>query len=167
MSLRLPARQLRCFVHKTGCRNRTEALDTFYDFERLAQQDKMIHVALFDLDHFKQINDQHGHEVGDKVLVQFVATTYETFGEQYLLYRWGGEEFLLVCLEQTALQCHESIDNLYIAMDTKAWPNGLTVTASTGVTQLKQNESIRSAIKRADKALYEAKNNGRNQVVTF
>lgn len=151
----------------TGCRNRTEALDTFYDFERLAQQEKMIHVALFDLDHFKQINDQHGHEVGDKVLVQFVATTYETFGEQYLLYRWGGEEFLLVCLEQTTLQCHESIDILYIAMDTKAWPNGLTVTASTGVTQLKQNESIRSAIKRADKALYEAKNNGRNQVVTF
>ena len=151
----------------TGCRNRTEALDTFYDFERLAQQEKMIHVALFDLDHFKQINDQHGHEIGDKVLVQFVATTYETLGEQYLLYRWGGEEFLLVCLEQTTLQCHESIDDLYLEMDTKAWPNGLTVTASTGVTQLKQDESIRSAIKRADKALYEAKNNGRNQVVTF
>ena len=151
----------------TGCRNRTEALDTFYDFERLAQQEKMIHVALFDLDHFKQINDQHGHEIGDKVLVQFVATTYETLGEQYLLYRWGGEEFLLVCLEQTTLQCHESIDNLYLEMDTKAWPNGLTVTASTGVTQLKQDESIRSAIKRADKALYQAKNNGRNQVVTF
>ena len=151
----------------TGCRNRTEALDTFYDFERLAQQEKMIHVALFDLDHFKQINDQHGHEIGDKVLVQFVVTTYETLGEQYLLYRWGGEEFLLVCLEQTTLQCHESIDNLYLEMDTKAWPNGLTVTASTGVTQLMQDESIRSAIKRADKALYEAKNNGRNQVVTF
>ncbi|NOH35046.1 GGDEF domain-containing protein [Vibrio chagasii] len=151
----------------TGCRNRTEALDTFYDFERLAQQEKMIHIALFDLDHFKQINDQHGHEIGDKVLVQFVATTYETLGEQYLLYRWGGEEFLLVCLEQTTLQCHESIDNLYLEMDTKAWPNALTVTASTGITQLKQNESIRSAIKRADKALYEAKNNGRNQIVTF
>ncbi|MFM2644347.1 GGDEF domain-containing protein [Vibrio chagasii] len=151
----------------TGCRNRTEALDTFYDFEWLAQQGKMIHVALFDLDHFKQINDQHGHEVGDKVLIQFVTTTNETLGEHYLLYRWGGEEFLLVCLEQTTLQCHESIDDLYLAMDKNAWPNGLTVTASTGVTQLKQNESIRSAIKRADKALYEAKNNGRNQVVTF
>ncbi|CAH7283328.1 Diguanylate cyclase [Vibrio chagasii] len=151
----------------TGCRNRTEALDTFYDFEWLAQQGKMIHVALFDLDHFKQINDQHGHEVGDKVLIQFVTTANETLGEHYLLYRWGGEEFLLVCLEQTTLQCHESIDDLYLAMDKNAWPNGLTVTASTGVTQLKQNESIRSAIKRADKALYEAKNNGRNQVVTF
>ncbi|CAH6806656.1 Diguanylate cyclase [Vibrio chagasii] len=151
----------------TGCRNRTEALDTFYDFEWLAQQGKMIHVALFDLDHFKQINDQHGHEVGDKVLIQFVTTANETLGEHYLLYRWGGEEFLLVCLEQTTLQCHESIDNLYLAMDTKVWPNALTVTASTGITQLKQNESIRSAIKRADKALYEAKNNGRNQVVTF
>lgn len=151
----------------TGCRNRTEALDTFYDFEWLAQQGKMIHVALFDLDHFKQINDQHGHEVGDKVLIQFVTTANETLGEHYLLYRWGGEEFLLVCLEQTTLQCHESIDDLYLAMDKNAWPNGLTVTASTGVTQLKQNESIRSAIKRADKALYEAKNNGRNQIVTF
>ncbi|CAH6893452.1 Diguanylate cyclase [Vibrio chagasii] len=151
----------------TGCRNRTEALDTFYDFEWLAQQGKMIHVALFDLDHFKQINDQYGHEVGDKVLIQFVTTANETLGEHYLLYRWGGEEFLLVCLEQTTLQCHESIDNLYLAMDTKVWPNALTVTASTGITQLKQNESIRSAIKRADKALYEAKNNGRNQVVTF
>ena len=127
----------------------------------------MIHVALFDLDHFKQINDQHGHEVGDKVLIQFVTTANETLGEHYLLYRWGGEEFLLVCLEQTTLQCHESIDDLYLAMDKNAWPTGLTVTASTGVTQLKQNESIRSAIKRADKALYEAKNNGRNQIVTF
>lgn len=151
----------------TGCRNRTEALDTFYDFEWLAQQGKMIHVALFDLDHFKQINDQHGHEVGDKVLIQFVTIANETLGEQYLLYRWGGEEFLLVCLEQTTLQCHESVDDLYLAMDENAWPNSLTVTASTGVTQLMQNESIRSAIKRADKALYEAKDNGRNQVVTF
>nr|WP_210443147.1 GGDEF domain-containing protein [Vibrio crassostreae] len=151
----------------TGCRNRTEALDTFYDFEWLAQQGKMIHVALFDLDHFKQINDQHGHEVGDKVLIQFVTIANETLGEQYLLYRWGGEEFLLVCLEQTTLQCHESIDDLYLAMNQNTWPNAQTVTASTGVTLLKQNESIRSAIKRADKALYEAKDNGRNQVVTF
>ncbi|MEZ8880939.1 GGDEF domain-containing protein [Vibrio lentus] len=151
----------------TGCRNRTEALDSFYDFEWLAQQGKTIHIALFDLDHFKQINDQHGHEVGDKVLIQFVTIANETLGEQYLLYRWGGEEFLLVCLEQITLQCHESIDDLYLAMDQNTWPNAQTVTASAGVTLLKQNESIRSAIKRADKALYEAKDNGRNQVVTF
>ncbi|MEZ9439039.1 GGDEF domain-containing protein [Vibrio atlanticus] len=148
----------------TGCRNRTEALDTFYDFEWLAQQGKTIHIALFDLDHFKQINDQHGHEVGDKVLIQFVATANESLGEQYLLYRWGGEEFLLVCLEQTALQCNESINNLYLAIDQSVWPKALKVTTSTGVTQLKQHESIRSAIKRADKALYQAKDNGRNQV---
>lgn len=151
----------------TGCRNRTEALDTFYDFEWLAQQGKTIHIALFDLDHFKQINDQHGHEVGDKVLIQFVATANESLGEQYLLYRWGGEEFLLVCLEQTALQCNEYIDNFYLAMDQSLWPKALKVTTSTGVTQLKEHESIRTAIKRADKALYQAKDNGRNQVVTF
>ncbi|WP_132813655.1 GGDEF domain-containing protein [Vibrio crassostreae] len=151
----------------TGCRNRTEALDTFYDFEWLAQQGKMIHVALFDLDHFKQINDQHGHEVGDKVLIQFVTIANKTLGEQYLLYRWGGEEFLLVCLEQTTLQCNESIDNFYLAMEQSPWPKALKVTASTGVTQLKEHESIRTAIKRADKALYQAKDNGRNQVATF
>ncbi len=122
---------------------------------------------MFDLDHFKQINDQHGHEVGDKVLIQFVATANESLGEQYLLYRWGGEEFLLVCLEQTALQCNESIGNLYLAMDQSLWPKALKVTVSTGVTQLKEHESIRTAIKRADKALYQAKDNGRNQVATF
>lgn len=79
----------------------------------------------------------------------------------------GGEEFLLVCLEQTALQCNESIDNFYLAMDQSPWPKALKVTASTGVTQLKEHESIRTAIKRADKALYQAKDNGRNQIVTF
>lgn len=99
----------------------------------MAQQGKTIHIALFDLDHFKQINDQHGHEVGDKVLIQFVATANENLGEQYLLYRWGGEEFLLVCLEQTALQCNESIDNFYLAMEQSPWPKALKVTASTGV----------------------------------
>ena len=127
----------------------------------------MIHVALFDLVHFKQLNDQHGHKVGDKVLIQFVTTANETLGEHYFIYRWGGEEYLLVCLEQKTLQCHESIDDLYLVIGKNTWPNRLTVTPSASVTQLKHNGSIRSAIKRADKALYDAKNNGRNQVVTF
>lgn len=151
----------------TGCRNRTEALDTFYDFERLAQQGKTIHIALFDLDHFKQVNDHYGHETGDQVLILFVSTVIDNLGEQYLLYRWGGEEFLLVCIEQTTLQCNETIAQLYSSMDETTWPKGLIITASVGFTQLTQNESIRSAIKRADKALYQAKDNGRNQVVRF
>ncbi len=60
------------------------------------------------------------------------------------------------------LQCHELIDILYLAMNKNARPNTLTIMASTGVKQLKQNESIRSAIKRADKVLHQAKDNGRN-----
>lgn len=91
----------------------------------------------------------------------------DNLGEQYLLYRWGGEEFLLVCIEQTTLQCNETIAQLYSSMDETTWPKGLIITASVGFTQLTQNESIRSAIKRADKALYQAKDNGRNQVVRF
>ncbi|NVN80857.1 MULTISPECIES: GGDEF domain-containing protein [unclassified Vibrio] len=150
----------------TGCRNRTEALDTFYDFERLAQQGKSIHIALFDLDHFKQVNDQYGHEVGDQVLIQFVSTATDSLGEHYLLYRWGGEEFLLVCIDQSTLQCYESITSLYDALEQTDWPFKLAITVSAGFTQLTQNESIRSAIKRADQALYQAKDNGRNQVVT-
>ncbi|MDK9738067.1 GGDEF domain-containing protein [Vibrio sp. D404a] len=149
----------------TGARNRTQALDSFYDFERLAQQKKFIHVALFDLDNFKLVNDKHGHDVGDKVLAEFAGLSECTFSDHFLMYRWGGEEFLLVCLEESTLQCNEQIELFTKAMSQHSWPNDLNVTTSVGLTKLDRNESMRSAIKRADKALYQAKEQGRDRIV--
>nr|WP_285464633.1 GGDEF domain-containing protein [Vibrio sp. D420a] len=81
------------------------------------------------------------------------------------MYRWGGEEFLLVCLEQDASQCNDKISEFMEAMARNLWPKSLEITASIGLTQLERKESIRTAIKRADTALYQAKNQGRNRVV--
>ncbi|KAB0300657.1 diguanylate cyclase [Vibrio fortis] len=149
----------------TGARNRTQALDSFYHFERLIPQGKAIHVALFDLDHFKLVNDTHGHDTGDSVLREFSDLSEQVFNENYLMYRWGGEEFLLVCLEQTTSQCNENISKFMEAMARNRWPQSLEITASIGLTQLERKESMRTAIKRADTALYQAKNQGRNRVV--
>lgn len=125
-------------------------------------------LLLMDVDHFKHINDEYGHEYGDDYL-QLVAATLEEQLTKYpnLISRWGGEEFLVV-LEQTASKMdvaesiRKEIARVHL-MTQQGEP--IKATISIGVTELKVGESVIRALNRADKALYEAKNSGRNKVV--
>jgi diguanylate cyclase (GGDEF)-like protein len=121
-------------------------------------------VIFMDIDHFKQINDRHGHDAGDEVLCGFAAVIRHEVRASDKLVRWGGEEFLLVCPDTGQEQAAKLAEKLRAAMMAHSWPYGLSVTSSFGVTALRPEEDIGAAITRADGALYAAKSNGRNRV---
>ena len=167
-ALELEARELAGQAHTdplTGALNRQglraalmRRLDT------PAHYGKDMAVIFMDLDHFKQINDRHGHDTGDEVLRRFAAIVRREVRAGDKLVRWGGEEFLLVCPETFREHAAILAEKLRSAMATQDWPHGLQVTCSFGATALNPEEDIGSAIARADAALYVAKSNGRNRV---
>jgi diguanylate cyclase (GGDEF)-like protein len=126
--------------------------------------DEEMAVVFVDIDHFKQVNDRHGHDAGDEVLRRFAAVIRNVVRSSDKLVRWGGEEFLLLCPDTTREHAATMAEKLRGALPAQAWPHGLRVTSSFGVTSLKPEEDIGVAIKRADDALYIAKANGRNRV---
>lgn len=121
-------------------------------------------VALIDLDHFKQVNDIHGHHVGDEVLVGFAALAKTSFRETDTVGRWGGEEFLIVMPGGS----QRSIDRLLAAVaqaTLSTHASALRVTASAGLAHHRAGETWADTLERADRALYAAKETGRNQCI--
>ncbi len=126
-------------------------------------------LALTDIDHFKRVNDSHGHEAGDTVLQTFAALLQKSLRENDRVYRYGGEEFLLFLDHLDATRAESVLERMraQLAGTAIALPNRadmLFITASFGVAQVVEGEPLRALIRRADEALYEAKRNGRNQV---
>ncbi len=124
----------------------------------------IISIAFIDIDHFKLVNDNYGHAVGDEVLIDFAKVISENSRDTDFLARWGGEEFILVCPNTTLKSIKELSETLRILLAEHLWPQEIKLTASFGVAQ-KRKEEITTFIERADKALYAAKAQGRNQVV--
>ncbi len=122
-------------------------------------------IAFIDIDHFKQVNDIHGHAVGDDVLRKFSALLSENSRDTDFLARWGGEEFLLVCPNTTLAKTRTLAEALRELIENYQWPNDIKLTSSFGIAQ-RRKESNTKFIARADKALYSAKAQGRNRVVS-
>ena len=122
-------------------------------------------VVFADIDHFKRINDQHGHDVGDAVLREFAAVITAGIRSSDKLVRWGGEEFLIICSGTSAEQARVLAEKLRTGLKNASWSTGARITASFGVAELKPNDDIGDAIKRADEALYAAKGAGRDRVM--
>jgi diguanylate cyclase (GGDEF)-like protein len=167
-ALQLEARDLANQAHTdplTGALNRQGLREVLMKRLHVAGHvDEEMAVVFMDLDHFKRINDQHGHDAGDEVLRRFAAVIRGEIRSSDKLVRWGGEEFLLLCPETDVPHAVSMLDKLRAALAKQEWPQGLRVTSSFGVTSLKPEEDIGAAIKRADGALYLAKANGRNRV---
>jgi diguanylate cyclase (GGDEF)-like protein len=125
--------------------------------------DEEMAVVFMDLDHFKRINDEYGHDAGDEVLKGFARVIHGEVRSSDKLVRWGGEEFLLLCPETDVPHAVAMIEKLRTALTAQPWPHGLRVTSSFGVTSLTPDEDFGAAIKRADGALYRAKANGRDR----
>jgi diguanylate cyclase (GGDEF)-like protein len=123
---------------------------------------------MLDLDHFKAMNDQHGHLAGDHVLVAIVSEVSSAVRGTDVVGRWGGEEFLVV-LPQTdergALELAERLRRRIASVEVFSEGVALRVTASLGVAQAQREDSIDSITERADDALYQAKLNGRNRSI--
>lgn len=122
-------------------------------------------LVLFDVDHFKSINDQHGHLVGDAVLQAIAQLLKAHVRDTDFAGRWGGEEFIEVLPETSLTVAVERAEQLRLTLqeDAQIQP---PVTASFGVAQASAQDSVDALIKKADDALYQAKAQGRNQVVS-
>ncbi|NTS76229.1 GGDEF domain-containing protein [Catenovulum sp. SM1970] len=120
-------------------------------------------LLFLDIDHFKQINDNYGHDVGDDVLIQFSHIIQRFISDDMKLIRWGGEEFLLLCPGLSLERAHQLAEELRTLVHQTQWPDVLEVTVSIGVA-LYANDDINRTISLADRALYRAKHQGRNQV---
>jgi diguanylate cyclase (GGDEF)-like protein len=125
-------------------------------------------VAMGDVDHFKRINDKHGHEAGDKVLVQIASVLSDALRMPDKVGRYGGEEFLVVFPHTTLAQARKIAERMRGEVQKAAVDIGEVrqeVTISLGVTQFQKGEDLEQLLSRADKALYDAKSGGRNLVV--
>jgi diguanylate cyclase len=153
----------------TGCLNRRAMLERMAEESlRCVRSGKTMCLVLLDLDHFKRINDLHGHAAGDVVLRGFADVARTQLRATDVLGRWGGEEFLLMLgstdLEQ-ARQCVTRVLTKLAASRFDLGSAAIAVTSSAGLTQCGGGESIVAAIERADKALYQAKAAGRNRLI--
>ncbi len=123
---------------------------------------------IIDLDHFKNINDTHGHTAGDKVLAKTSAMLKDTCREADMVARVGGEEFVIIMVNSGVEQAAKQAEELRKRIEGLK-PGGIPVTASIGVTARPLGKDVKfdDLFKAADRAVYEAKNQGRNRVVTM
>lgn len=121
-------------------------------------------LVLIDVDHFKQVNDTHGHQVGDTTLVEVAGLLRDHVRETDLVGRWGGEEFLVVCTETERGGGVDTAEQLRRAIELHDFPVIGRKTASFGVSEYRDGDGIEAMVARADAALYRAKSGGRNRV---
>lgn len=123
-------------------------------------------VILFDVDHFKPINDYYGHNVGDDVLKALSSSVQEQLRSPDSMARWGGEEFILLLPETDAADAVQLAERLREQVSRLSLPEEISLTISVGVAQYRGEPSADELVRRADEALYSAKHQGRNAVVS-
>lgn len=145
--------------NRAGLRNRLALLRAAVD-----AQHRHLSVMFMDVDHFKRINDAHGHPVGDECLRGLAQLVDANVREQDVLCRWGGEEFVLACDGARLGVAAARAEHLRVVIEQAGWPQGVGMTCSFGVAEMVPGESMRDLLKRADEAMYAAKRAGRNCV---
>jgi len=151
----------------TGLANRRFFQERFAEVLALAKRkNSALAVILADLDHFKAINDNYGHDAGDRVLQEFASLLKKNCRTEDLAVRFGGEEFLLLLPQSTAAQALQLAERLRGLLEVaNILGNDITITASMGIAELAFEDNMDSLLKRADEALYQAKKTGRNRAV--
>lgn len=124
-------------------------------------------LAIFDIDHFKQVNDKFGHLIGDEVLLMFAQLMRQSVRDTDPLFRFGGEEFigLFECVNKADI--HVVLERFRHTVEQFTFPQVGKITVSTGYSEIQEFDTSSQIIDRADSALYFAKHNGRNQIAYF
>ena len=151
----------------TGVFNRNKFPTATRDFMRISLEIKEpLAVIMLDIDHFKHINDTYGHDVGDEVLVGFAQTISGVLDRRHILIRWGGEEFILLCLHYDGAEAEAFANTIREAVAAAQIHPSDRVTCSGGVAIWYGTEAdtAERVLKRADTALYQSKQNGRNRI---
>lgn len=154
----------------TGVANRY-VFETIFEqvAKNAARHDHPVSVAMLDIDHFKKVNDTHGHNAGDLALKSVIGTVKDRLRESDTICRWGGEEFLLVMPECDIQRAEKICDDIRSAVEKRTIIYGnsdIHLTISMGISELHIGEDATSLVKRIDEALYKAKRGGRNKVST-
>ncbi|GLR65259.1 ABC transporter substrate-binding protein [Marinospirillum insulare] len=151
----------------TGAYNRHYLDKALQDLLALAQRHKRpMSIALFDLDLFKKVNDNFGHQVGDKVLQAFVELVDKNTRVNDVFGRWGGEEFLLICPETNKEQACLVVEKIRSALEKQFFDEGIKQTVSAGIVEAKQGLTVDDLLSLADEKLYLAKGAGRNKAMS-
>lgn len=152
--------------HLTGLANRYALHHRFnVEIDRVSQTQQRFSLIILDVDYFKTINDKFGHDIGDEVIKEFAVLLKSMVRESDLVGRWGGEEFMILCSQTSVYGAFQLAEQIRVGVESHVFTANQKITSSFGLSDYRQGETIGDTIKRADDALYRAKNNGRNQIV--
>lgn len=153
----------------TGLKNRRYFSHIFHDeCARSLRKNEPLSLLFLDIDHFKRVNDTHGHYVGDLVLKKLAEYLLENCRPYDTAVRWGGEEFLLLLISADEHSAAGFAERLRRGVEAEMDSEFDThITVSIGLAEYQQNDTLESITDRADQALYHAKNTGRNRVVSW
>lgn len=137
-----------------------------HEVERVNRyKSKSFSLLFIDIDHFKRVNDQHGHMVGDEVLRAASDRIHTTIREADLVFRWGGEEFAVIAPCTEIVEANSLAVRIKQEIESYPFPNQICLTISVGIGEYTGRENLVDLFQRVDKALYRAKELGRNRVV--
>lgn len=149
----------------TNIFNRKKFFDEFYtEIERSTRYDRELSLIIFDIDHFKRVNDEYGHVVGDYVLKEMAVIVTSHIRKTDIFARYGGEEFVILMPEADLKGAMHLAEKIRERIENYRFKHINELTCSFGVSLYRNNESPESMIKRVDDALYNAKKRGRNRV---
>jgi polar amino acid transport system substrate-binding protein len=135
------------------------------ELSRSQRYDNPLVLMILDIDFFKKVNDEHGHLIGDQVLMSFAEVVSGVLRKIDVFGRWGGEEFLVICPQTDINNSTFIAKKILEKVRNHDFPNELHITCSIGICEYKKGETENSFVERADRALYKAKREGRNQFV--
>lgn len=141
----------------TGVYNRQYFESFLHDKIFVDKDYKDVSIILLDIDHFKRVNDKYGHDIGDEVLKQFALEAQRNIREGDKIIRWGGEEFIAVILDADRDEVGSIAERIRLSVENSHFHEAEKVTVSGGVAHLENNDDFDALFKRADVALYQAK----------
>jgi polar amino acid transport system substrate-binding protein len=151
----------------TGLYNRFKYKEVLVsEMKRAARYHLPLGLIMLDIDHFKRINDSFGHAIGDTVLQEIASLLKKNVRSHEVVGRWGGEEFMILAPNITLDETAHFAERIRAGIEQNDFTGTVQVTCSFGVTVFTKGDTVECLIKRADDALYKAKNNGRNRVET-
>jgi len=160
--------ELRKKDYLTGLFNRRGFIETIAPLKKLAVRNSSItSLLLFDIDNFKRINDRHGHCTGDAVLQQISALIKSELREYDIVSRWGGEEFLVFLISDSKMPLLELAERLRKKIESTPFTeNSLSITISGGIVMWEDEKEMSEAVTKADNLLYQAKQQGKNRILS-
>lgn len=149
--------------HLTGLPRR----DSFYNDTSTKRNSTAYTLAILDIDKFKNINDTYGHNVGDIVIKTFSNIVASNLRLEDKIYRYGGEEFVIAFVNTNVEQAKQGLQRIKDKIKEHIFPEGFSISFSSGICALTDHETLESCIEKADMALYKAKQSGRDRIEIY